>query len=203
MVGLGIGQTLDGVSEAVAGTQALVQGMLLEPGEQPSTTKLRNGVSVPVAKASQIKHIVLKHCNDRIQPQVFTLEPMSFDFIAAMPKPPSLQLHEDDREHFKMRAIQLPLLCNNATTGHKLQGSGVQCLFVHSWRCVTNWAYVMLSRVKTKSGLHLRIPLSDDLSKHAVPQSLRQLIQDFRKRQPQFWTNYQYKTLFGASQHNS
>ena len=119
-------------------------------------------------------------------------------FVAAVPKPASLQTHEDDREHFKMKAVQLPLLSNSATTGHKLQGSGVQRLFVHSWRHVTNWAYVMLSRVKTKSGLYLRTPLSDDLSKCAMPQSLRNLVSSFRKRQPNYWTDLDYHRLFSS-----
>ena len=101
-----------------------------------------------------------------------------------------------------MKAVQLPLLSNSATTGHKLQGSGVQRLFVHSWRCVTNWAYVMLSRVKTKAGLCLRIPLSEDLSKHAVPQSLRRLIHDFRMRQPHYWTGGDYSRLFPTHRKN-
>ena len=37
-----------------------------------------------------------------------------------------------------MKATQLPIIVNNATTGHKLQGSGVDTLFVHNWSYVTN-----------------------------------------------------------------
>ena len=151
---------------------------------------------VPVVKASQVKHLVLKHCNDRIHPPTFVLEPEKRDFVAAAPKPPSMQLGEDDREHFKMKATQLPVLSNSATTGHKLQGSGAEHLFVHSWRHVTNWPCVMLSRVKARWGLYLRNPLSDDLKKYAVPQSLSQLIGRFKKRQPQEWTDIDYDRLF-------
>ena len=39
---------------------------------------------------------------------------------------------------------------------HKLQGSGVNNLFVHNWSYVTNWVYIMLSRVKTQAGLFSR-----------------------------------------------
>jgi hypothetical protein len=35
---------------------------------------------------------------------------------------------------------------NNATTGHKLQGSSVDSIFVHAW--IYEWAYVVLSRVR-------------------------------------------------------
>ena len=64
-----------------------------------------------------------------------------------------------------MKAMQLPMVVNNATTGHKLQGSGVDCLFVHNWSYVTNWVYVVLSRVKTRAGLFCRKPISTDLRK--------------------------------------
>jgi hypothetical protein len=47
---------------------------------------------------------------------------------------------------------------NHATTGHKLQGKTVKSLVIAEWSKVENWAYVVLSRVKTLSGLFLMIP---------------------------------------------
>ena len=44
-----------------------------------------------------------------------------------------------DTELFYMKATQFQIIVNNATTGHKLQGSGVENLFVHNWYYVTNW----------------------------------------------------------------
>ena len=61
-----------------------------------------------------------------------------------------------DTESFHMNATQFQIIVNNATTGLKLQGSGVQNLCDHSWYYVTNWVYIILSRVKIKSGLFLR-----------------------------------------------
>ena len=55
----------------------------------------------------------------------------------------------------KMKATQLPLLFNNATTGHMLQGKTIEKLFIHNWSYTHNWAYVVLSRVKTIKGLYL------------------------------------------------
>ena len=104
----------------------------------------------------------------------------------------------DERELLQMKAVQVPVLINNATTGHKLQGSGVDCLFVHSWSYVTNWVYVMLSRVKTRSGLFARQRLSKDLSKFAVPEALQRMIRNFRNRSPTYWTEDAYEDLFGA-----
>jgi hypothetical protein len=87
---------------------------------------------------------------------------------------------------------------NNATTGHKLQGCGVDNLFVHSWSYVTNWVYVMLSRVKTLDGLFLRHPLSMDLRKYAMSSELRDMIDGFRVNySPSYWSDEQYEQMFG------
>ena len=75
-----------------------------------------------------------------------------------------------------MKAVQVPVIINNATTGHKLQGSGVDSLFVHSWSYVTNWVYIMLSHVKMCLGLFARQKLSKNLSKYAVPEALQMMI---------------------------
>ena len=54
-----------------------------------------------------------------------------------------------------MKGMQLPLVSNTATTGHKLQGSTVANIFVHDWNYTTNWPYVVLSRVRTMRGFFL------------------------------------------------
>jgi hypothetical protein len=95
-----------------------------------------------------------------------------------------------------MKAIQLSLLIKNATTGHKLQGSGVDSLFVHNWSYVQNWVYVMLSRVKTRAGLFCRKPLSKDLRKYAVPEALQRMLQSFRSKAPTYWDDEEYEDLF-------
>jgi hypothetical protein len=94
-----------------------------------------------------------------------------------------------------MKATQLPLLINNATTGHKLQGTGVDAIFVHNWSYVTNWVYVMLSRVRTHAGLFARQKLSNDLSKYDVPLALQRMLQQFRSKAPTYWTEDEYEEL--------
>ena len=178
------------------GTQATFQRAVLKPGETPRIVKIGNNVPVQAVRASQIDHIVLRHCNDRIQPTEFSLEPKSYSFSAKLPKPAMLREKEGDRETLRMKAIQLPLVVNNATTGHKLQGSGVDIIFVHNWSYVTNWPYVILSRVWTQEGLFLRKKLSRDLSKYAVPDALKRMITRFKTRQPTYWTEDEYDTLF-------
>jgi hypothetical protein len=55
------------------------------------------------------------------------------------------------------------VIVNHATTGHKLQGTTVKSLVIAEWLKVKNWAYVVLSRVKTLSGLFLISPLPEDI----------------------------------------
>ena len=96
-----------------------------------------------------------------------------------------------------MKAVQLPVIINNATTGHKLQGSGVKNVFVHTWSYTTNWAYVMLSHVKTKSGLFMRKPLSKDLRYYAVPPGLVRMLNCFRRSSATYWNDEEYEEIFG------
>jgi hypothetical protein len=57
----------------------------------------------------------------------------------------------------------LPVIVNHATTGHKLQGKTVKSLVIAEWSRVKNWAYVVISRVKTLSGLFLLKPVPEDI----------------------------------------
>jgi len=80
---------------------------------------------------------------------------------------------------------QVPVNCNIATTGHKLQGMSKDVLIVNDWnyRC-TNWVYVVLSRVRTLAGLYLMKPLDLERSFN-VPQSLirfEQRLKDNKER---------------------
>ena len=79
-----------------------------------------------------------------------------------------------------------------------MQGSGVDRLFVHNWSYVTNWVYVMLSRVKTRAGLFSRQKLSRDLSKYKVPKALTKMMQHFKKKAPTYWTDDEYEEKFGS-----
>ena len=58
---------------------------------------------------------------------------------------------------------QIPINLNDATTGHKLQGMSKDIVIVPEWPSggiYTNWEYVILSRVRTISGLFLLKPIS-------------------------------------------
>ena len=178
------------------GTQTTFQKLVLKPGTVPKTVLLSNGIPVKAIFASQVDYVILHHTNDRINPQSFTLKPTNYTFKANILKPMVLQSKGEERETIVMKATQLPLIINNATTGHKLQGTGVDDLFVHSWRYVTNWPYVMLSRVKTHKGLYLRKELSRELKKYRVPDGLKRMLARLRNRSPTYWTDEEYEELF-------
>ena len=81
-----------------------------------------------------------------------------------------------------MIGTQLPVNYNNATTGHKLQGTGVDNLFVSEWFHQASWIYVILSRVKTRQGLFLRKELRPDREIFKVSWMLKQKIKHFRSK---------------------
>jgi hypothetical protein len=113
--------------------QVTLKKVVLKAGVTPQVVCIGKNIPVMAVHASKVAHIVVKHCiNDRVlQPLEFSLQPKKYKFKAKLPKPITLKEKEGDCESIKMKATQLPVLVNNATTGHKLQGSGIDSLFVH------------------------------------------------------------------------
>ena len=97
--------------------------------------------------ASQVVSIVLKHNNPKIIPNMFRLEPIEFQITARILKPKLLQMKEDNHKMVKMKATQVPVISNQATTRHKLQCASINQLFVNNWNYTTNWPYVVLSQL--------------------------------------------------------
>ena len=95
--------------------------------------------------ASQVVSIVLKHNNPKIIPNTFQLEAIEFHITARILKPKLLQMKEDECKMVKMKATQLPVISNQATTGNKLQGASINQLFVNNWNYTTNLPNVVLS----------------------------------------------------------
>ena len=81
---------------------------------------------------------------------------------------------------------QLPVNCNIATTGHKLQGMSKDALIVNSWGYgFENWVYVVLSRVRTRSGLFLNKKL-DLIKKFRVPEKLLKFEERMKEKERQY-----------------
>jgi hypothetical protein len=84
--------------------------------------------------------------------------------------------------------IQIPAYINDATTGHKLQGMSKDVIVVSLWptgglaSMFKNWEYVVLSRVRTLSGLYLVEPI--DMDKLFKPSSeLKKYIENARRKE--------------------
>ena len=81
---------------------------------------------------------------------------------------------------------QLPVNCNIATTGHKLQGMSKDALIVNSWGYgFENWVYGVLSRVRTRSGLFLNKKL-DLKKKFRVPEKLLKFEERMKEKERQY-----------------
>ena len=165
------------------GTKAYVTDVILKPLEATHTVMLDGRIPVQAVTASQVAFVTLRHKNPRINPPTFTVAPKNYTNLRVkVPKPNSLQYKNNETEILEMKATQLPFVVNHATTGHKLQGSSLDSIFVHSWSYRTNWVYVVMSRVRTRKGFLCRLPLSTDLTKYTMPNKLKQLLAAFKKQ---------------------
>ena len=92
---------------------------------------------------------------------------------------------------FRCRMTQLPVNLNDATTGHKLQGSSKDCIIITSWpkgALFKNWEYTVLSRVRKMKGLYLLKPI--DLQKSFKPSSeLKGYLTRARRKEAAFLQN--------------
>jgi hypothetical protein len=85
---------------------------------------------------------------------------------------PVSEMGREIRVATTMQLTQFPVVVNYATTGHKLQGQSLDELMIAQWSKVKNWAYVVLSRVRTLAGLFLEHPIPDDIDFSPHPQYL-------------------------------
>ena len=120
------------------------------------------------SKIDELNKKLAKEINGRI----FKLEPEQFT-----PEVTVKHYHASSKKIvFRCKMMQIPANSNDATTGHKLQGMSKDALIVSSWptgslaAMFKNWEYVVLSRVRTLSGLYLVKPIDMDKSFQPSPQ---------------------------------
>ena len=141
------------------GTEATVSKIVLKKDTTPFQIHLDDGNKVDAVYADQVLEIHLQHSNIyNIIDKNFVLKPRKFTFSARLTPPPSLH-SRSPRFTRKMTAVQLPVISNSVTTGHKLQGSSRDNILIDNFAYTSNWPYVVLSRVTTIKGLFLRKPL--------------------------------------------
>ena len=83
----------------------------------------------------------------------------------------------------KMKLLQFPVNLAMARTTHKLQGKSLDGVVVAEWSYESNWAYVVLSRVRSIDGLFLRRKLEQS---NIMPMSaeLREFLRLCRQKIP-------------------
>ena len=120
------------------------------------------------SKIDELNKKLAKEMNGRI----FKLEPEQFT-----PEVTVKHYHASSKKIvFRCKMMQIPANSNDATTGHKLQGMSKDAMIVSSWptgslaAMFKNWEYVVLSRVRTLSGLYLVKPIDMDKSFQPSPQ---------------------------------
>ena len=139
------------------GTRVLLEAVVLNENKTTETVCL-DGLNCPAVEASWVDHFV---CSLEEHPgKIFHIKPRDLLCSAKAPIPRDIGGSVKATIKFNMSLIQLPLVVNNATTGHKLQGQTKKNLVISVWSNKKNWNYVALSRVQTRKGLHLVRELS-------------------------------------------
>ena len=173
-------ENADVVNNQANGTQGICKGVRLKPGQQVHHRQVHD-MKVKCVYASQIDHLLWQVGLDTMK-----IKPNQYNALSAnFPLPDCLKIGSSKCKKHNVTAIflkatQIPLISNDATTGHKLQGSSVDNMYLPSWSYQLNWPYVMLSRVRTLNGLFLGKPL-DPKADYSIPQNLTRMIRGLRK----------------------
>jgi len=119
----------------------------------PSDPILQNIISELNGKKLQLKK--------EQQSRRFKLEPQTSTTTV------SFKCHDlaPNKEEYKCRVTQIPVILADSITGHKLQGMTLPYVIIASWGYFAkNWPYVVLSRCTTFKGLYLFKPIDMDKS---------------------------------------
>jgi hypothetical protein len=73
------------------GTQVTLKKVVLKAGVTPQVVCIGENIPYKAVCASKVAHIVVKHCNDRVQLREFSLQPKKYTFKGKLPKPITLQ----------------------------------------------------------------------------------------------------------------
>ena len=168
------------------GTRVILEEVVLNDGASMEQIVI-DGVTCNAVEASDIKHIVchMERKKDDDKPKkMFHIKPKRMRCGVRAPLPECFGGNAKATINFTIGITQLPLIANNATTGHKLQGQTKESLVVSCWSKRRNWNYVALSRVTTRNGLFLvsELPFDTDFS---IPDDLRKMLSDLKRLEPE------------------
>lgn len=142
------------------GTQARLVRVKLRDNPISYGCEVWDGRKVWTVCASDVEFAEFEHYPRKgDSPRYFKLKPKKVTATAHVTP------HDMTKETIPMACgvTQLPVNASDAITGHKLQGLTKDNVIVCSWNRSTNWIYVILSRVRTLTGLYLfrRLKLRD------------------------------------------
>ena len=140
------------------GTQARFKNIVLKENAA-LRSKLWDGFHINTVSVNDVKYMVCEHWEGTVDNNNNYIPPRSFRLYPEVTKVDiKMKLYGSKKKMvFKNQYIkQFGVLVNNATTGHKLQGMSKDNIIVVDWfYSAKNWVYVVLSRVRTLSGLYL------------------------------------------------
>jgi len=136
------------------GSQARLLRVKLKENPQSYRCEIWDNKKVWTVCASDVEFVEFEHHPKRNgKSRRFQLKPKKVSVeVKVLPHD---SMAEQDKVKMKCSVTQIPVNASDAITGHKLQGLTKDNLIVVSWSNSTNWIYVVLSRVRTLSGLYL------------------------------------------------
>ena len=145
------------------GTCCQFEKAVLKPGHNVEQMQV-HGRWVNTVDINNIEYIVLRFdasYNPRFN-GTFKLRARDKTFEVMYPT--DIHLLGTNRIKASIKLKHFPIIGNFATTAHKLQGKTMSNLVISEWSSTDNWAYVVLSRVRTRAGLFLVQALPENIS---------------------------------------
>ena len=149
------------VSHSIAnGAMCTVNAVKLKNGLEDCNTINVDGHFVRCVEANKVEHIELT-LQEGDTKKVLQLKANSTTANAEVPAPilECKITHNTERVFGRIKLTQFPLNVSHARTVHKLQGRSLDNLFIHTWAYTDNWIYVVLSRLRSSTGLYVKKPL--------------------------------------------
>ena len=144
------------------GSQARLLRVKLKENPQSYRCEIWDNKKVWTVCASEVEFVEFEHHPKKDgESRRFQLKPKKVSVeVKVLPHD---SMEEKDKVRMKCSVTQIPVNASDAITGHKLQGLTKDNVIVFSWSNSTNWIYVVLSRVRTLSGLFLfqKLKLAD------------------------------------------
>ena len=157
------------------GTQSTFEKVKIKPGKVPHPIKM-HGKWVYAIDIEDVEYLQLRWYDSATFEGTFKVFPDEKTFRV---KYPIEDFGIKTRVNASFEVTHFPVVVNHATTGHKLQGKSLDELVIAEWSTVQNWAYVVLSRVRTIEGLYLTKPIPRDID-FAPPQLYLEMMERLR-----------------------